>query len=49
MATPREVLLKTPTDSVLHLSATMTSADFYAFSIALCNGYLFQGIPHRPP
>ena len=40
--------LKT-TDSVLHLSATMTSADFYAFSIALCNGYLFQGIPHRPP
>ena len=28
---------------------TMTSADFYAFSIALCNGYLFQGISHRPP
>ena len=29
--------------------ATMISADFCAFSIALCNGYLFQGVPHRPP
>ena len=43
------VILKTPNDSVLHLSATMTSADFCAFSITLCNGYLFQGVPHRPP
>ena len=31
---PFPVILKTPTDSVLHLSATMTSADFCAFSIA---------------
>ena len=41
--------LNTPIDSVLRLPATMTSADFCAFSIALCNGYLFQGILHRPP
>ena len=46
---PFSVILKTPIDSVLCLSATMTSADFCAFSITLCNGYLFQGIPHRSP
>ena len=32
---PFSVILKTPTDSVLHLSTTMTSADFCVFSIAL--------------
>ena len=32
---PFSVILKTPTDSVLHLSATMTSADFCAFSTTL--------------
>ena len=32
---PFSVILKTPTDSVLHFSATMTSADFCVFSNTL--------------
>ena len=40
---PFSVILKTPTDSVLHLSATMTFADSCAFSTALL--LLVQWLP----
>ena len=46
---PFRGILKTPIDSVLHLSATMTSADFCTFSTTLGSGYPFQGVPYRPP
>ena len=46
---PFRVVLKTPVDSALHLSITMASADFCAFSTAFGSGYVFQRLPHRPP
>ena len=46
---PFRVVLKTPVDSALHLSVTMASADFCAFSTAFGSGYVFQRLPHRPP
>ena len=42
---PFRVILKTPIDSVLHLPATMTSADFCALSTALGSGYIEMVIP----
>ncbi len=49
---PFSVVLKTPTDSALRLSATMTSADFCMLSVAsfpLCGVYSFRGVPCRSP
>lgn len=46
---PFRVVLETPVDSALHLSITMASADFCAFSTAFGSGYVFQRLPHRPP
>ena len=46
---PFRVVLKTPVDSALHLSITMASADFCAFSTAFGSGYVSQRLPHRPP
>ena len=46
---PFRVVLKTPVDSALHLSITMASADFCAFSTAFGSGYVFRRLPHRPP
>lgn len=46
---PFRVVLKTPVNLALHLSITMASADFCAFSTAFGSGYVFQRLPHRPP